>query len=70
MLHPYYPIYHQPGLQSNYKYCERNPGSPDTELIKLLKSVSNQSRSWQEDGIKKSAASGILPGFVTSLHGE
>jgi hypothetical protein len=35
----------------------RNPGYPDTERIKLLKSVSNQSRSWQEDGFNKNLLS-------------
>jgi hypothetical protein len=53
MLHPYYPIFHQPVLPNITTLAMCNPGYPDTERFKFLKSVSNQSRSCQEDGIKK-----------------
>ncbi len=37
-----------------------NPGHPDTERFRLLKSVSNHSRAAGKMGIKNHAAPGIL----------
>jgi len=57
MLHPYYPIWHQPVLQATVMLDICNPGHPDTERFKFLKSVSYQSRSCQENREKRNLRS-------------